>query len=224
MTFSIAAKCARTGMFGASIASSSVCVASRCVRVRAGVGVVLTQNVTDPRLGDLGLKLLEQGLGAEATLEALVNEGAYPEYRQLAVVDSHGHVAHHSGAKTLGTHGVIAGDGCIAAGNLLASETVPQAMVDAVMAEPAAHLAERLMRSLEAGLAAGGEAGEVRSAGLNVADRHAFAIVDLRVDWHGEPIAELRRVWEVYRPQIDDYVTRAIDPPAASAYGVPGEE
>ncbi len=210
-------------MFGASIASSSVCVASRCVWARAGVGVVLTQNVTDPGLGAQGLTLLAQGRGAQATLKALIEAGAFPEHRQLAVVDVDGRVAHHSGAETLGAHGVATGDGCVAAGNLLADGSVPRAMVDAFAAEPGEHLAERLLKGLEAGLEAGGEAGEVRSAGLYVVDRHVFPIADLRVDWHDAPIAELRRLWAVYAPQMADYLTRALDPTAAPSFGVPGD-
>ncbi|MFQ5959684.1 MAG: DUF1028 domain-containing protein, partial [Alphaproteobacteria bacterium] len=78
MTFSISARCPRTGMFGVSVSSSSVCVAARCgVWARAGVGVVATQNITDPRLGDLGLRLMAQGYGAKAVIEELVRAGAY---------------------------------------------------------------------------------------------------------------------------------------------------
>jgi uncharacterized Ntn-hydrolase superfamily protein len=70
---------------------------------------------------------------------------------------------------------------------------------------------------------AGGEAGDERSAGIVVVDRQVWPICDLRVDWHDDPIAELRRVWEVYRPQMRDYLTRALDPSAAPSYGVPGD-
>ena len=86
------------------------------------------------------------------------------------------------------------------------------------------HLVERLVQALEAGLSAGGEEGPVRSAGLVVCDRVEWPIADLRVDWHDEPVPALRAVWEVWRPQMDDYVTRALDPSAAPSYGVPGDE
>jgi uncharacterized Ntn-hydrolase superfamily protein len=224
MTFSLVARCPSTGMFGVAVTSSSPCVAARCgVWARAGVGAVATQNVTDPRLGHLGLALLAQGFGARATMSRLIEAGAYPEYRQLTVVDQDGRTAHHSGAKTLGRHAVAEGPGCIAAGNLLADTGVPGAMVGAFAANGAVHLAERLVQALEAGLRAGGEESPVQSAGVYVVDRMVWPICDLRVDWHDTPIAELRRVWEVYRPQMADYVMRAIDPTQAPSYGVAGD-
>ena len=86
------------------------------------------------------------------------------------------------------------------------------------------HIAERLLRALQAGLDAGGEAGDVHSAALLVADREPFALVDLRVDWREQnPVAELRDLWHAYRPQMTDYVTRAVTPDDAPSYGVPGD-
>src|SRR5579871_3089091 len=224
MTFSLVARCGATGMFGVAVTSSSPCVAARCGNwARAGIGAIATQNVTDPRLGHLGLALLAQGYSARAALARMIEGGAYPEYRQLTVVDQDGRTAHHSGAKTLGRHAAAEGAGCVAAGNLLADPGVPAAMVKAYAAEASAHLAERLMRALEAGLAAGGEDSPVRSAGLYVVDRQVWPICDLRVDWHDDPIAELRRVWAVYQLQMADYLMRAIDPTQAPSYGVAGD-
>jgi uncharacterized Ntn-hydrolase superfamily protein len=223
MTFSLVARCRASGMFGVAVTSSSPCVASRCGGwARAGIGAVATQNVTDPRLGHLGLSLLAQGFGARAVMARLIESGPYPEHRQLMVVDQDGRTAHHSGAKTLGRHAVAEGDGCVAAGNLLAHDGVPEAMVAMFETAPA-HLAERLVLALEAGLRAGGEASPVRSAGIYVVDRHVWPICDLRVDWHDAPIAELRRIWTVYEPQMADYVMRAIDPTQAPSYGVAGD-
>ncbi len=225
MTFSITARCERTGMFGISVSSSSICVAARCGNwVRAGVGAVATQNITDPRLGDVGLRLLAEGYGAQAAIDGMVRASDFPEFRQLAVIDVDGRTAHYSGNGTLGTHNVVHGKNCVAAGNILSTEDVPAMMVEAFEADPDAHLAERLMQGLEAGLAAGGELGDVRSAGLYVVDRHVFPIADLRVDWHDAPIPELRRVWQLYEPQMADYFTRAVNPTASPSYGVPGDE
>ena len=223
MTFSLIAR-ADNGMFGTVVSSSSICVASRCGGwARAGVGAVATQNITDPALGALGLDLLAQGCDAAAALRGMIEGGSFAEYRQLAVVDVQGRTAHHSGARTLGCHAAATGPGCIAAGNLLRSEQVPRRMVDAFRAAPAEHLAERLLRAAEAGLDAGGEEGPVRSVGLYVVDRQVWPIVDLRVDWHDRPLAALREVWQLYQPQMKDYLTRALDPTAAPAYGVPGD-
>ena len=223
MTFSLIARCPMSEAFGVVISSSSPCVASRCAWARANVGAVASQNVTDPRLGVLGLDLLGQGFGAQATLERLVEAGAYPEYRQLAVIDNDGGLAHHSGAKTLGLHRAVTGEACIAAGNILANDAVPEAMVAAYREAPREDFPGRLLAGLEAGLRAGGEEGDVRSAGVYVVHRHVFPIVDLRVDWHDDPIAELGSVWQVYKPQMNDYLTRALDPTGAPAYGVPGD-
>src|SRR5262249_42811607 len=152
------------GMFGTVVTSSSICVASRCGGwARAGVGAVATQNVTDPRLAALALDLLARGFGAAATMQQMIAAGRYPQYRPLAVLDNDGGVAHPSGAKTLGRHAVATGEACVAAGNLLRSADVPRRMVEAYAQAAGEHLAERLLRGLEAGLAAGGEEGPVRS-------------------------------------------------------------
>jgi uncharacterized Ntn-hydrolase superfamily protein len=223
MTFSLVARCARTGMFGIAIASSSPAVAARCAHVRAGVGAAASQNVTDPALGPLLLDRLEAGLSAAQALAEVTAGRPHLAYRQLLVVDSAGGVAIHSGDQALGLWSEAAGADCVAAGNLLADRSVPAAMVSA-FAAAAGHLGERLLLALEAGLAAGGEAGPVRSAGLKVADRLSWPLVDLRIDWADAPIPMLRAAWEVYHPQMADYVTRAEDPTRAPSYGVPGDE
>jgi uncharacterized Ntn-hydrolase superfamily protein len=138
-------------------------------------------------------------------------------------VDAIGGVGLFSGARTLGTHAMVHGAGCAAAGNLLASTGVPGAMVATFAAEPTLHLAERLLLALEAGLVAGGEAGPVKSAGLLVVDRQPWPLVDLRCDWAEAPVSRLAETWEVYKPQMNDYVTRALDPSAAPTFGVPGD-
>ena len=225
MTFSITAYFPGTGMAGVAVTSSSMAVASRCAFVRAGVGAVATQNITDPRLGPRGLDLMAGGKTAAEALGVLLAEHAHRDYRQLALVDRTGGVAHHSGGHTLGTHAVVTGDGAVAAGNLLAAPTVPAAMIEAFQDAAAAPFPERLVRALEGGRAAGGEAGPVRSAGLLVAHREAWPLVDLRVDWsEDDPIAGLAALWRGWAPQMDDYVTRALDPSAAPSYGVPGDE
>lgn len=225
MTFSLAARCARTGQIGMTVTSSSICVAARCAYARANVGAVATQNVTDPRLGMLGLDLLARGYLAPQVLDALRRERAYIEYRQLTVVDADGHVACFSGEHTLGRHATATGAGCVAAGNLLADEGVPGAMVAAYeAADTDLHFAERLVRALEAGLAAGGEEDTLHSAAVYVCDRREWPVVDLRVDWHDDdPVGELRRLWERYAPQAEAYVTRALRPDEAPSYGVKGE-
>jgi uncharacterized Ntn-hydrolase superfamily protein len=214
MTYSIAARCSRTGAFGIAITSSSICVASRCAWV-GPLGAVTTQNVTDPALGPAGLGLLRQGLGAGAALDLLLKGTAEADWRQVGIIDRYGCHALHSGARALEVAAHAAGEGCYALGNLLAAADVPQRMLDGYDRAADAPLPERLLRALEAGLAAGGETGDERSAGLHVAEVHDWPVVDLRVDWHEEPIAELRRLWELYAPQRAAYEQRARAPSQA---------
>jgi uncharacterized Ntn-hydrolase superfamily protein len=223
MTFSIVARCARTGQFGMAISSSSPAVAARCAHVRAGVGAVASQNITDPGLGPLVLDQLEAGLSAARALKAVTEGRAFMDYRQLLVVDGEGRTAIHSGGQVLGVWGEAQASDCAAGGNLLATDLVPMAMIEAFAASKG-HLGERLMLALEAGLKAGGEAGPVHSAGLKVADRLAWPLVDLRIDWSVDPIGMLRSAWDVYAPQMAAYVQRAEDPTQAPSYGVPGDE
>ena len=223
MTFSLIARCARTGQFGMVIASSSPAVAARCAHVRAGVGVVASQNVTDPGLGPLILDQLAQGQTAQVALDHVAAGRAHIDYRQLLVVDAAGGQAIHSGAQVLGVWGQAMGRDCAAGGNLLADAGVPQAMVAAFEAATG-HLGNRLMQALQAGLAAGGEAGPVHSAGLKIADVLDWPLVDLRIDWADDPIEMLAAAWAVYRPQMASYVQRAVDPTVAPSYGVPGNE
>ncbi len=223
MTISLAGRCARTGAVGGIISSSSPAVASRCLWVSVA-GVVLSQNVTDPVLGVLGLKLLEQGYGASGVLAQLATARAYPEWRQVAVLDASGHSAVHTGEKGLGRVSTARGRDCVAAGNMLADRSVVDAMVQGFEAAPQAFIADRLLAALQAGIDAGGEAGPVHSAGMAVHEHDLWPCVDLRIDWSdASPLAELQSLWQRYRPQMKDYVTRAKDPTQAPSYGVPGD-
>jgi uncharacterized Ntn-hydrolase superfamily protein len=225
MTFSIAARCARTGMFGIAVASSSPCVAARCAHARAGVGVVASQNITDPRLGPRGLDLLAGGCSATEALARLRADAPDIDYRQLALIDSAGGTAGFSGRQTLGRHAIAHAADALAAGNLLADEAVPQRMAAAFAATADEPLGERLIAAMRAGLAAGGEAGPVHSAGLLMVRDVPWPVADLRVDWHeSDPIGALAALWRLWAPQMDAYVTRALVPGSAPAYGVPGDE
>lgn len=224
MTFSIAGRCAKSGAFGVAIATSSIAVGARCPHARAGVGAVATQNVTDPNLGPMLLDLLERGIPARAAIAAIVNDRPHIDYRQLTAVDRNGRSASWSGQHILGTHGVSEQQDCVAAGNLLKQAALPKLMTDTFAANADQHLAERLLRALEAGLASGGEEGPVHSAALIVAHEQPFPLVSLRVDWDDEnPIRVLRKLWQEYKPQMGAYLQRAIDPTQAPSYGVPGD-
>ena len=222
MTLSLVGRCPETGMLGGAITSSSICVASRCLFTRAGVGAALTQNVTDPTLGGRMLDLLAAGANANTVVSQVVAEASHIAWRQLVLLDSAGRSALHTGDKALGRHASAQGNQCAAAANLLANEQVPQAMVTA-FEQSSGHLALRLLTALEAGIAVGGEEGPVRSAGVQVVDQASWPVVDLRVDWDDDPIPKLRTIWNEYQPQLEPYVTRALNPEAAPPYGVPGD-
>ena len=222
MTLSIVGRCQETGMLGGSITSSSICVASRCLFTRSGVGAALSQNVTDPRLGIRMLDLLESGAEVNTAVSQVVAEANYMAWRQLVLLDSSGKSAIHTGEKALGRNASAQGNQCAAAANLLANEEVPQTMVTA-FEQSSGHLAQRLITALEAGIAAGGEEGPVRSAGVQVVHEVSWPIVDLRVDWDENPLPKLRTIWNEYQPQLEPYVTRALNPEAAPSYGVPGD-
>jgi uncharacterized Ntn-hydrolase superfamily protein len=116
------------------------------------------------------------------------------------------------------------GADAVSAGNLLANAGIPQAVIAAFAAsDPEQELGRRVITAMQAGLAAGGEAGPIKSAGLLVVDKQAWPIADLRVDWSDEPLGELAALWAVWQPQMHDYVTRALNPSVAPSYGVPGD-
>ena len=218
MTFSIAGRCGRTAMFGIAISTSSICVARRCSWARAGVGAVLTQNFTDPRLGLQGLDLLAEGLSASEAIRSLVAGNEYSAYRQLAAVDREGKTSHHSGDKTLGTYAGAEGDQCVAIGNLLADPEIPREMVITFGKNSGQHLADRLLQALEKGLELGGEISPVKSAGLLVVHDQPWPLVDLRVDWHETPVLMLRDLWKRYEPQIKNFRLWALNPDQAPPF------
>jgi uncharacterized Ntn-hydrolase superfamily protein len=218
MTFALAARCPRTGMIGAAVTTSSLAVGSRCVFARTGIGAVLTQHRTDPRLGPRGLDYLAAGKTAQEAIDALVASTPHHGWRQLAIVDNAGRTAHFSGDLITSIHGGAAGDGVVAVGNLLKSKTVLAAMLRDFAQGPGRPLAERLVGALAAGLAAGGENEPVRSAALLVVHEQSFPYVDLRVDDDAAPIERLAALWRAYAPEADDFVQRAIAPGAAPGF------
>ena len=223
MTFSLVARCKDTGMFGIAISSSSPAVAARCSYTRAGVGAVASQNITDPTLDPGALDLMQGGLSAPDAIAKLQEQRKYMDYRQVLAIDNAGRTAIHSGTKALGIWTQAQGVDVASGGNLLANDTVPQAIVEGFVAAKG-HLGDRLIAALRAGLAAGGEAGPVHSAGLQLCDTVNWPVADLRCDWTQDcPIEAIATAWDVYKPQLAAYIQRALDPREAPSYGVPGD-
>ncbi|MBD1550228.1 DUF1028 domain-containing protein [Pseudomonas typographi] len=217
MTFSLVARCASTGMLGVAVCSSSPAVAARCAYARAGIGAVLTQNFTDPSLGERGLELMSLGASATQAIEILARTASDPAYRQLAAIGPLGAPATHTGGLCLQATASAIGIDCAAVGNWLAAGDIAQRMVEAFTASQG-HLAHRLLIAMRAGLEAGGEIEAVHSAGLKVMHEQPWPIADLRIDWtEACPITELEGLWALWEPRMPLYLARALQPAAAPA-------
>ena len=222
MTLSIAAWDETSGQLGAIISSSSISVSSRCLHWRAGVGIALSQNITDPRLGPRMLALLDDGVEVGAAVDAVVASTPYIQYRQLGLIDNKGNTGLFTGDSVLGCFASAQGRHCVAAGNLLDNDSVPESMIKGFQ-QSGGNFGSRLLSALVAGVEAGGEAGPVHSAGMLIGGKPSWPSVELRIDWDDDPIGKMLLGWEVYEPQVNDYITRAYNPETAPSYGVPGD-
>jgi uncharacterized Ntn-hydrolase superfamily protein len=216
-TFSLVGRCERTGMLGVAIATSEMAVGSRCIHVAPGVGAVVTQASTNPRLGHLGLERLRAGTPAPRVLEEIAASDQHVERRQLGCLDARGLAAARTGSGNKPWAGHRVERNVVVAANAVVGAEVADAMFEAFQGGAARPLWERLLGALEAGKGAGGQPDGEVSSGLYVVDREPFAVVDLRVDLHPEPVAELRRLADVYFPLVPYYSLRPRDPNVPSA-------
>ena len=211
-TFSIIGRCEHTGMFGIAISTSEMAVGSRCIHVAPGVGAIISQASSNPRLGHLGLNLLRQGWSAPRIVDELAASDQFPERRQLGCVDQTGRTAARTGSGNKPWAGHRTADDVVAAANNVVGAAVADAMFETFTKTRELPLWERLLQALEAGKRAGGEPHGEKSGGIYVVDREPYPIVDLRVDLHPEPVAEIRRLADEYFPLIAYYRTRPLDP------------
>lgn len=211
MTFTVVGRCKRTGHLGIGIATSSPAVVSRCVNVSRD-GAVAFQSVPDPRLGALGLRLVEAGWWPQKIVDELVSTDTWPGKRQIGVVNRDGHAAAFTGDDNAEWAGHIVGDNHVAMGNVLAGPEVAQAMSEEFASTADEPIEERLLRAIEAGRDAGGQEEGQTSAGILVFGSETFSRCDLRVDVADEPIAELRRIYDWYKPLIPYYEERGRSP------------
>lgn len=218
-TFSIAARDPVTGMLGVAVSSKVLAVGNLCPFVRPQVGAVATQAWVNPFLGPRVLDLLEGGMGAGQAGAAALGEDHYAEYRQLNVVDAAGDSATFTGEHTDPWRGGRRGPGYAIAGNMLVSEMTVEAMERAFLEARAANLGERLVAVLEAGQAAGGDVRGRQSAAVLVMCRTVVPYLDLRVDDHPDPVAELRRIYELAAAgeegSLEFYARLSCDPHAS---------
>lgn len=217
-TFTMVGRCSRTGMLGVAMTTSDLAVGSRCPYVKPLLGAVSTQASTDPRLGSFAIRLLEIGYSADGVIRQLEANDPHIDRRQLGLVDRDGNASARTGALNNPWAGHLVNRNYVAMGNGLAGERVVQAMAQVFEQSEADDLEDRLLGALEAGQEAGGEAQDstpYHSAALLVYGSLSFPRVDLRVDEHTAPIAELRRIFQVYKPRLDYFILRALDPDAA---------
>jgi uncharacterized Ntn-hydrolase superfamily protein len=204
VTFSLVAHDAADGRLGVAVATCALAVGRSVPWARGGVGAIATQAHTDRAYGARGLDLLAGGASPEAALHQLLAEDTDADARQVALVDRHGRVSAWTGGSCLSACGHVTGDGFAAQGNMLASRSVVPTMAEAFVAADG-ELADRLLVALAAAEDAGGDVRGRQSAALLVVadeptDRPWDAVpVDLRVDDAAEPVAELRRLFELQR-------------------------
>jgi len=205
-TFSITARCERTGQFGVAVSTKVPAVGALCPYVKAGVGAIASQSFVNPYIGINGLKYLEEGLTAEAVRDRILAEDPEPDIRQFAIVDKTGQTAAFTGEKCVDWHGHIVGDHFVAAGNMLVGEETIKEMANTFEATQDQKLSERLLAALEAGQKAGGDKRGKQSAALKVVATEDYPLVDLRVDEHEDPVKELRRVYDVAKYELFPFV------------------
>jgi uncharacterized Ntn-hydrolase superfamily protein len=199
MTFSIIARDPATGSFGIAVATKFFAVGARVPHIASGYGAVATQALVNPFYGVDGLKLLRQGMAATDVVRTLVSVDAGRDHRQLHVMDAAGRSAAHTGAQCVDWCGHLEGAGCSVAGNMLAGPRVIAETAAAYAANAALAFPRRLIAALKAGEAAGGDKRGKQSAALLIHGEEEWSDLDLRVDDHADPLAELARLEQVSR-------------------------
>ncbi len=197
MTWSIVARDPATGAFGVAVATRFFAVGALCPHVASGVGALASQALMNPLYGARGLRLLADGVGAADVVRLLVAPDQGRDQRQVHVIDAAGGCSAHTGASCIDWCGHHLGDGFSVAGNMLAGPRVVADTAGAYVEHRERPFAERLIRALEAGEAAGGDKRGKQSAALRIHDTEDYPALDLRVDDHADPLAELKRLYGV---------------------------
>ncbi|HET9615781.1 MAG TPA: DUF1028 domain-containing protein [Pseudolabrys sp.] len=199
MTWSIIARDKASGAFGIAVATRFFAVGARVPFIAAGIGAVATQALVNPFYGTDGLALLRDGRSADDVVAMLIAADAGRDYRQVHVMDAAGRVAAHTGTACIDWCGHLAGDGFSVAGNMLAGKAVIEDTAAAYLANIAAPFPQRLIAAMHAGEAAGGDKRGKQSAALLIHGEEAWSDLDLRVDDHPDPLAELDRLEQMSR-------------------------
>jgi uncharacterized Ntn-hydrolase superfamily protein len=216
MTWSIIARDA-SGAFGVAIATRFFAVGALCPHAQSGVGALSTQALVNPHYGRQGLELLRAGVAAAEVVNRLVAPDEGREHRQLHVIDSAGRIAQHTGAQCVDWAGAVAGENFSVAGNMLANEQVIQQTARAFH-ESRKPFAERLISALRAGEAVGGDKRGKQSAALLICSTEDYPELNLRVDDHADPLAELNRLYHKAHERFVPYLK--CSPSKARPWGV----
>lgn len=205
-TFSISARCERTGMLGVAVSTAVPAVGAICPFIAPDCGAISTQSWVNPYLGIDGIALLNKGMSAQAALDKLIADDPGRDVRQVGIVDKAGRSAAHTGQNCVPWAGHLSGTNYAVQGNMLTGSSTVEAMVASFERSKELDLPERLIIVLEAGQIAGGDKRGRQSAAVKVFWKEDYPYLDLRVDEHRHPIAELRRVFEVARHQLLPFV------------------
>ncbi len=206
MTWSILAR-DEQGQFGMAIASRFFAVGSLCVHSRRGVGALSTQALMNPLYGPAGLDLLSQGLNPAGVIATLIAGDEGREQRQVHILPHTGAAAAHTGTECIDWCGHLSREGLSVAGNMLAGPEVLEATADTYLSMQGHPMAERLLAAMEAGEAAGGDKRGKQAAALKIQHHEDYLQLDLRVDDHPDPLAELRRLYEVSLERFQPFLT-----------------
>ena len=199
MTWSIIARDSTTGQIGIAVATRFFAVGARVPHVAPGIGGIATQALVNPYYGIDGVKLLREGRSPREVVDTLIATDDGREARQLHVMDIKGRIAAHTGSECVDWCGHIQGDGFSLAGNMLASAAVLDDTAKAYAANAGLPFAQRLIAAMKAGEAAGGDKRGRQSAALVIQGEEEWSDLDLRVDDHTDPLAELDRLEQVSR-------------------------
>jgi uncharacterized Ntn-hydrolase superfamily protein len=205
-TFSISARCERTGMLGVGVSTAVPAVGAICPFIAPDCGAISTQSWVNPYLGIDGIALLNKGMPAQAVLDKLIAADPGRDVRQVGMVDKTGRSAAYTGQSCVPWAGHLSGTNYTVQGNMLTGSSTVEAMVASFERSKELDLPERLIIVLEAGQSAGGDKRGRQSAAVKVFWKEDYPYLDLRVDEHPHPIAELRRVFEVARHQLLPFV------------------
>ncbi len=199
MTWSIIAKDSATDQIGIAVATKFFAVGARVPHIAAGVGAIATQALVNPYYGIDGVRLLREGKSPRDIIAALIAVDDGRESRQLHIMDAKGQIAAHTGKDCVDWCGHVEGDGFSIAGNMLAGAQVLDETAKAYVANRDLPFPRRLIAALRAGEAAGGDKRGKQSAALLIHEREEWSALDLRVDDHADPLAELERLEQVSR-------------------------